>query len=274
MVSCPSMRVMGASRQYDMSGKDSAARGRSCLQSEASIALDLLISFQRGITPEKFRINALRCYDTLLLALEKAEYSARLARLGRMHPRMVKICALKIVDMLLFNAPNDPFLSLGLPGNASSDAIHRRWKRLVVLFHPDRPAAAALDVKRTKTINVAYQRIRETLQGRSPANEGLPGARADGEEYSLVKIASFTSSTFAEAVKTGWNYFWKAFYAINDLGDEAHRRGRGSYERDGTSYLRYLPSIIVILTAFAAMVMLSLYILQSLFSFVGRMRFG
>lgn len=66
------------------------------------------------------------------------------------------------------NVPDDPFLILGLPPDATPDAVRKRYRDLVREHHPDRHIAAGvpeemieLATSRLQKINEAYDRIME-----------------------------------------------------------------------------------------------------------------
>ncbi|PZF76006.1 molecular chaperone DjiA [Aestuariivirga litoralis] len=66
------------------------------------------------------------------------------------------------------DVPDDPFLILGLPRDATPDAVRQRYRHLVREHHPDRHIAAGvpeemieLATRRLQKINEAYDRIRE-----------------------------------------------------------------------------------------------------------------
>jgi hypothetical protein len=265
---------MGASRQGDDKGRDRAPHEFYTEAGETSLALEVLACCKSGCTPKKIYSKAVRCYEIPLHALEKTEYAQDLARLANMHPRVVRACSLKIVDLLLFNTRNDPFLSLGLSRDANADEIHRRWKRLLVLFHPDRPAPGILNVTRTKMINVAYQSIRELLLEHSTVSPGVHSEAYRSRGRVSVKIISPTQQALDDVIKICVKYFWRSLYAINVLAGSVTNPKRLRRGKDQADYMMFIPSIIVLLTAFVALVMFSLYIIHSLFSLVGRIGFG
>ena len=64
------------------------------------------------------------------------------------------------------DAPDDPYLILGLPHGAAPDEVRRRYRELVREYHPDRHIAAgvpeemiAIATDRLQKVNEAYERI-------------------------------------------------------------------------------------------------------------------
>lgn len=269
------MRGMGASRQGDDRTRDRVPHDFYAEADKTSLALEMLASCNSGWSAKRIYPKAIRCYEIPLRALEKPEYAQELAKLSNVHPRTIKACSLKLVDLLLSNTMNDPFLSLGLPRDANEDEIHRRWKRLLVLFHPDRPAPGMLNVTRTKMINAAYQNIRGFLE-HSHVSTGfnLSQAYRGGGKTIPVKIASPFNQALEDALKICVKYFWRTLYAINVLAGSVTSTKRLRRRKEEADYLIFIPSIIVLLTAFAALLMFSLYIINFLISLVGRIGFG
>lgn len=244
---------------------------------ETSLALEMFDYCKNGHTHKKFHSKAVRYYEIPLRVLENTEFAQELAMLGDMNLQTVRVCSLKIVDLLLFNTKNDPFLSLGLSRNADEDEIHRRWKRLLVLFHPDRSSPGMLNMTRTKTINAAYQSIRKLLLERTSTNPDvhLENYWIREKSYPIgAEIISPVNQALDNALKICVKYFWRALYAINVLAGSVKSRKRLRRIKNDADYLMFIPSIIVLLTAVVALVMFSLYIVHFLFSLVGRIGFG
>ncbi len=265
---------MGSTHNGDRRRQASSFQEFSAEPNGISVALDVLSRCEAGLTSEKVYQKALKCYEILLDALEKPSCAMQLARLAKMHPRRIKACSLRVVDLLLYNRGNDPFISLGLPRNAKRDDINRRWKRLLVLFHPDKATRGMSDLKRTMQINAAYQRIDEMHpEGTAEGREVFEEDRGSVRENALFEtIISFALQIGWKALEKGEKYFWRAFYMISGV-----KGGNGvahSHRGDELYSLRYLPSIIVIATAFIAILMFSLYVLRFLLSFADSIIFS
>jgi hypothetical protein len=100
----------------------------------------------------------------------------------------VQNSAAAIIDHLLFNKKNDPYLSLGLPRYAGKAEVNRRWKRLIVLYHPDKYPDQKEYEEKAKKINEAYDEIRKIKENAAwykPVNsvygDSLP--KADAAHY-------------------------------------------------------------------------------------------
>ena len=61
-----------------------------------------------------------------------------------------------------FNPENNYYITLGISKDASSDEIRDRWKRLMLLYHPDRqPGEGEWVSERAKKVNEAYSTLKD-----------------------------------------------------------------------------------------------------------------
>jgi len=61
-------------------------------------------------------------------------------------------------------SPNDPYIVLGLPHDASVDDIKQRYRALAMIFHPDRKGGNTEAMKR---LNHAFREIMSTKEGKA-----------------------------------------------------------------------------------------------------------
>lgn len=141
---------------------ESAATGRTFLRFRELNRLD-------GIYESVFRH-----YESIIDVLEDAEGSGAAGKISAfMHvpPESVRRYAEQIIDLLLFNEENNPYVCLGLPGSGSAEEVYRRWKKLILLYHPDRNSAQPIYEERAKKINEAYEKIKSIRGGRVYLNK-------------------------------------------------------------------------------------------------------
>jgi hypothetical protein len=98
-----------------------------------------------------------RCYDVLLSLLEDPQSIERVSEITKLSKNNIKDAAAKIVRLLLFNKRHDPFLSLGLLEGATMEETKKRWKRLLMVYHPDRSLDLHNNEEMAKGINQAYE---------------------------------------------------------------------------------------------------------------------
>jgi len=126
----------------------------------------LIQRFNEGCPSAEVYRKGIRYYQVLLDVIENQEFSEKVSELAKMPAGTIRSTALKIVNVLLFNKEKNPFLSLGLPSDAVDDEIKKRWKGLLMLYHPDRAVNRKEHEEIAKKINQAYREIAE-LKGKS-----------------------------------------------------------------------------------------------------------
>jgi DnaJ-domain-containing protein 1 len=117
--------------------------------------------------------NIFSCYETLLDITGNSHASLEVCRLLKMPEAKARVYAGEIIDLLLFNRKNDPYLSLGLPGDTPIADVKRRWKSLLLLYHPDKYSNRRDYEERAKKINESYERIR-SAKGHVAVGPGQP----------------------------------------------------------------------------------------------------
>ncbi len=122
------------------------------------LAAGLIARFGRLSDKETYE-KASRCFDILLDARESPEAARRISRLIDREMSSVQHSAGTVIDHLLFNQANDPYVCLGLPRYAGRSEVTRRWKRLIVSYHPDKYPNQREYEERAKKINEAYGEI-------------------------------------------------------------------------------------------------------------------
>jgi len=105
--------------------------------------------------------KAVRSYENLIDAIEDKHTAGEIAAILNIPEITVKDYAEAIINILLFNKESDPFLSFGLRKDTSISEVNRRWKRLIVLYHPDRFSNQDLIGEKAKKINEMHAKIQE-----------------------------------------------------------------------------------------------------------------
>jgi DnaJ-domain-containing protein 1 len=123
-------------------------------------AAALIARFKDGRPLDDGSNNIFSCYETLLDIIDNSHAAVEICQLLSMPEAKVRSYAEEIIDLLLFNGKNDPYLSLGLPGGTPVADVNRRWKSLLLLYHPDKYSNRRDHEERAKKINESYERIR------------------------------------------------------------------------------------------------------------------
>lgn len=130
-----------------------------------------------------------------------------------------------VISMLHFNPDNNFYLTLGISGKASQDEIRDRWKKLMLLYHPDRQADnIEWFAERAKKVNEAYSTLKDA-QKRAVFDKKLA-------EDSFRR----QSSRLRAAAPARAGMHRAATY---------HSVRRGSSSGKGANLRRYLPAVIV-----------------------------
>lgn len=192
----------------------------------------LINRFRLSAYPEELYDSVISNYDTLLEIIENHRSAVKLALTADMPISKIRESAEAILDFLIFNKKNDPFVSLGLKGNEDRIKITRRWRQLITLFHPDKYPGNSIYEERAKRINEAYEEIRR---------------------LKFVKKEGF----YSESRK---NQILKNIESPLALSNRVKKRRLSIRKADSylLSYLRYLPFFI---TVFMALISLTLLFL-------------
>lgn len=151
------------------------------------LAAGLILRYET-ISQEDIYEKASKCFEGLLDIRDSLDTAKKISAMIDRQATAVQKSAETITDLLLFNKNNDPYLSIGFPGHAGKDEVNRRWKRLIVLNHPDRYPNQKEYEEKAKKLNEAYDKIRKTKEHAIPCRpinnilrNGLP--KADTRHY-------------------------------------------------------------------------------------------
>jgi len=186
----------------------------------------LIQRFNEGCPSAEVYRKGIRYYQVLLDVIEDQESSEKVSELAKMPAGTITSTALKIVNILLFNKEKNPFLSLGLPSDAVDDEIKKRWKRLLMLYHPDRAFDRKACEEIAKKINQAYEEIAE-LKEKSEYSD-----RAAEEQQRYVRDITMPP--------------------------------RSSFHVAKTKYLKYLPAVILFTVICIAILTITLFVIYKI----------
>ena len=123
----------------------------------------LMRRFHEQCPSDELYDKAVRSYETLLDVRGKKRIAEEISALLNIPEATLREYADSIISALLYNGNDDPFLSFGLEKNAPLSEVNKRWKTLIVLYHPDKHADQGAGQKVNK-VNDVYDRI-QRLQG-------------------------------------------------------------------------------------------------------------
>ncbi|MEW6571213.1 MAG: J domain-containing protein [Nitrospirota bacterium] len=170
--------------------------------------------------------RAVESYEVLIDVIEKPEIANEVSDLIKQPPEKIRMSALKIMNVLLFNDKNNPFMSLGLAKSATEHEIKKRWKRLLMLYHPDKLNSQKRVDQAAKKINEVYEELRQRKE----------------KNIDPQRI-----------VKKPWQPLMKQqYFRKSDVGIS------------NSKYFRYLPAIILIVFISLALFAIALFVIDRL----------
>ncbi|MEW6107712.1 MAG: J domain-containing protein [Nitrospirota bacterium] len=125
-------------------------------------ALEVIIQSYKGIPPEKLYNEAIHCFDALIDISHNTEAIKDFASRNEIDLKYLVDGANFVISKMHFNPENNFYITLGIPQNSSPDEIRERWKRLMLLYHPDRQEGDGEWVsERAKKVNEAYSTLKD-----------------------------------------------------------------------------------------------------------------
>ena len=136
-------------------------------------AAGIIACYYSGCSMQEIHESIITNYEKLLVILEDSVTAHEIAELMSLPVGKIKEITESIVAQLLFNKNQDPFISLGLRHDVSLPEAHQRWKRLIVLYHPDRQKESGMPDDRAKRINEAFAELNIKKRGGIPAERKM-----------------------------------------------------------------------------------------------------
>lgn len=125
-------------------------------------ALEFIGEVRAGISWERFCMNAIQHSDALIDMLSDSENFVKFLSETGIEKRYVLDNVKGILYRLHFNRENDYYLTLLLPRSATQGQITRRWKDLMLIYHPDRQSGDDKHASEyAKKINEVYSVLKD-----------------------------------------------------------------------------------------------------------------
>ncbi len=125
-------------------------------------ALSIITASYAGASPDRIYREAIRCFESLIEISTGADAISEFALHKGIDLKYLVDGANFVISKLHFNDENDYYLTLGLARTATQEEIHGRWKRLMLLYHPDRHGVNTDWVtERAKKVNEAYSVLKD-----------------------------------------------------------------------------------------------------------------
>jgi curved DNA-binding protein CbpA len=127
-----------------------------------SKALDVIIDSYNGAPADRLYRDAIYCFDSLIEISRNTEDIIDFARKNEMDNKYLVDGANFVISKMHFNSEGNFYITLGLPKNATQNEIRERWKRLMLLYHPDKQLGEEEWVsERAKKVNEAYSTLKD-----------------------------------------------------------------------------------------------------------------
>ncbi len=113
-----------------------------------------------------------------------------------------------VISKMHFNSEGNFYITLGLPKNATQDEIRERWKRLMLLYHPDKQLGEEEWVsERAKKVNEAYSTLKDEDKRQS---YDLKLIEKSAHQHSVLqpKIKTVPVTTRNHKLRTSDNLEW------------------------------------------------------------------
>ncbi len=157
--------------------------------------------------PEQLYREATHCFDALIDISHNTDAVKDFASRRKTDLKYLVDGANFVISQMHFNAAGNYYVTLGIPQNSSPDEIKERWKRLMLLYHPDRQTGQEEWVsERAKKVNEAYNTLKDESR-RTSYNKKLLDekiiARPASQSPSLKKRTPL-KRTSMQAVSPSW----------------------------------------------------------------------
>lgn len=169
-------------------------------------ALGVITQSYQGVPPEKLFNEAIHCFDALIDISLQTENIRDFAKRKHLDSKYIVDGANFVISKMHFNTENNHYITLGLSSTASSEMIRERWKRLMLLYHPDRQHGAEEWVsERAKKVNEAYNTLKDE-EKRTAYNRMLSESASDMNVISPQKVRTRKSrgDTHILPLSPGW----------------------------------------------------------------------
>jgi len=148
-----------------------------------------------------------------------------------------------VISKMHFNPENNYYITLGLPQYATSEELSRRWKRFMILYHPDKQLGNEEWVSaRAKKVNEAYTALKDETK------------RA---EYDHRLSEQMLSKKFPSDLPQG-------ITRHRHPSRTSSRRRRDEESSSGWNSIRpYMPKILIAIYALIALIVLGFIYIQN-----------
>jgi DnaJ-domain-containing protein 1 len=145
-----------------MDRRDNPETSGNLTDEQFRTALEIILGSYSGASADRLYRDAIHCFDSLIEISHNTDAIRDFARRHNTDHKYLVDGANFVISMMHFNTENNYYVTLGLSRNATPAEIRERWKKLMLLYHPDRqPGNEEWVSERAKKVNEAYSILRE-----------------------------------------------------------------------------------------------------------------
>ena len=131
-------------------------------------ALEVIIDSYKGAPADRLYRDAIGCFECLIEISNNTDAILTFARRHDIDLKYLVDGANFVISKMHFNPESNYYITLGLSQNVSSEEIRERWKKLMLLYHPDRQGGDNSWVsERAKKVNEAYSILKDNEKRQS-----------------------------------------------------------------------------------------------------------
>jgi len=205
-------------------------------------AYEVISLSYKGDEPERLYREALTCFDSLIEISHGNETIREFAHRRGIDMKYLVDGASFVISKMHFNPENNYYITLGLPKNATPEELNRRWKKFMLLYHPDKQVGNEEWVsERAKKVNEAYTTLKDETK------------RA---EYDHKLTGQMLSRKFPSAPPQGTAYHRPHAGAFS-------RRRNSESSPEWSSIRPYMPKILISVYILIALIVLGFIYIQN-----------
>ncbi len=130
-------------------------------------ALAVITRAYRGEMSGPLYADATDCFDALIDISQGGDSARDFAHSSQTDLKYLVDGANFVISKMHFNPENNHYVTLGMHRSASPEQVRERWKKLMLLYHPDRQTKEAGEewvTERAKTVNEAYSVLKDAAK--------------------------------------------------------------------------------------------------------------
>lgn len=198
-------------------------------------AYEVISLSYKGDEPERLYREAINCFDSLIEISHGNETIREFAQRRSIDMKYLVDGASFVISKMHFNPENNYYITLGLPQHASPEELGRRWKKFMLLYHPDKQLGNEEWVsERAKKVNEAYTALKDETK-RAEYDHNLI------EQMLSRKFPSAPSHTSARHHRPATSF---------------SRRRRSEPSAGWNSIRRYMPKLLIAVYVLIALIVL------------------